>query len=258
MKASSAWSLVGAGLLFLAVVLIVRAGGLAEEKGREEARAYAKAREAFPREAKSDSSRTESKSQRAPESAENPRARLNQIHMEGTYEHNLMRSMLGPFDPAELRRVAEDPQRDERRFLELLLRAAAERDPSFRDLLGRPALRQDPQAELGLLTYAFSITRNREALEKILKLHTETPPENRTWDSNEIMALAVIDEWDLTRKALVAHQLSGDGSGGDAKYAFWLRRRYLFPQDKSFPQSYEEFTRQMREAQLKNDPDGGR
>jgi hypothetical protein len=250
MKRSSIWSLVAAALLVVAAVWVIQG------KGAEEAAGSNRESSAGTSETKSETTRPQARKRETRMARKPANDAVENIRVKDTYENRLAGDLLRPFDPEELRRLAEDPGRSGRRFLELLLRAAADRDASFRHLLDRPELRDDPQAELGLLTYDYAVTGNREALEKILKLHVEAPVGRRTWDSNEIMALAVIGEWDLTRKALVSHCLSGDGSGGDAQYAFWLKRRFLFPRDPGFPQTFEAFGKEMLEEQKKNDPRG--
>ena len=251
MKRSSIWSMVAAALVLVAAEWVIRGDGPEPaEAGSDRDRGTG------ARETKSETTRTEARTRETRAATKPAKDPVENIRVKDTYENRLAGDLLRPFDPEELKQLAADRGRNERRFLELLLRAAAERDASFRHLLDRPDLREEAQAELGLLTYDYAITGNREALEKILKLHVEAPEGRRTWDSNEIMALAVIGEWDLTRKALVSHCLSGDGTGGDAQYAFWLKRRFLFPRDPGFPQTFEAFGKEMLEEQKKNDPQG--
>lgn len=252
MKASSIWSLIAAALLAVAVLFIARGIGTGEE-----APADAKpAGGAGARESKSEGARPEAKARETREVRKTD-SRVENIRVDGTYESNLVGDMLLPFDPEELKQLAAQPGRDQRRLTELILRAAAEKDGSFGDLPGREELRGDPAVETALLIYDYAVNGNGGALQKVLQRHDEAADGNRrSWDTNEIWALSYIGEWELTRQALASRLLSGDGTGGDARYAFWLRRRFLFPQDKSFPDTYEAFQEEIIAAQKANDPEG--
>lgn len=167
----------------------------------------------------------------------------------GSYESNLVGDLLKPFDQQSLVQLAAHPETDTGgQLVRLILRAGAEKDAKFQYLLGQKELRQDAEVDLALLAYDYSVNGNKKALESILARHiSESNP--RSWDSGTVMVLAYVDEWNLSKKALESHVLSGDGAGGDARYLFWLRRTYLFPSNKQFPDDYENFTTEMREQQ---------
>jgi hypothetical protein len=255
MKQSSVWSLIAAGLIALALLWAVGGSGSAGDEAKVERKNPGAE---FARESKSGALRSETrKRERERKQKKATQYKVENILVEGTYEFNLTRNLRGPFDPEELLGFAAEPGKDPRRLMELLLRAAADKDGRFLDLLQRPELRGEPEVELGLLTYDYAVTKNPAALEAILNLHYEEPGRyRRSWDTNVIMALSYIGEWDLTKQALESRLLSGDGTGGGARYAFWLRRRHLFPNDKSFPETYEQFQEEIIAAQKSNDPGG--
>lgn len=161
-----------------------------------------------------------------------------------TYESNLVGDLLKPFDQQALVQMAANPEADTGgQFVDLILRAAAEKDAKFQYLLGKKELRKDPTVDLALLAYDYSVNGNQKALESILMRHVNAPPP-RGWDSNTVMVLAYVNEWNLVKKVLGTSELSADGSGGDAHYAFWLTRIYLFPSNRQFPDDYKKFSTQ--------------
>ncbi len=169
---------------------------------------------------------------------ENP---INQIFFEDTYENNLVGDLVEPFDGKELRELADQPKgkRDDRRLADLILRATGKKDASFRDLIARDDLRGARHVDIALDAYDYAVTGNIKAIERIIVKHEENVEKGKgSWDSDAVWALGYVDEWDLTLKALQAHPLSGDGSSGPSRYAFWLRRRFLFPRLPDFPKEY--------------------
>ena len=171
---------------------------------------------------------------------------LEEAYKEDTYESRLARGVLEPYDDRSLVLMAEKPIQDTRVFSDLVLRAAAEKDAKFKYLLERKDLREDSRVSFALDAYDYNVNGNRAALELILASQVNNQP---GWDSNEVWALSCIDEWDLTKKALEARIMSGDGTGGDARYAFWLKRRILFPNSKAFPKDYQKFQEDLYEQQ---------
>jgi hypothetical protein len=182
---------------------------------------------------------------------------IAKMREKGSYESNLVGDLLKPFDQQALVQMAADPEADTGgQFVDLILRAAAEKDAKFQYLLGKKGFRKDPTVDLALLAYDYSVNGNQKALESILSRHiNEAAP--RIWDSNTVMVLAYVNEWDLVKKALESHVLSADGSGGDARYAFWLTRIYLFPSNKQFPDNYGKFSTEIEEQQEIAEQDGG-
>lgn len=161
-----------------------------------------------------------------------------------SYESNLVGDLLKPFDQQALVQMAAHPETDTGgQFVRLILRAGAAKDAKFQYLLAQKKLRKDPEVDLALLAYDYSVNGNQKALESILSRHSnEASP--RSWESATVMVLAYVDEWDLSKKALGSHFLSGDGAGADSKYAFWLTRIYLFPSNRQFPDDYKKFSTQ--------------
>lgn len=170
---------------------------------------------------------------------------LANIWVENTYEHRLVEELLAPFDRKKLRELVDDPGKDARRFAELILKAAAECDESFRDLLDRPELREDDNVAIALDTYDYAVNNNGEALDRILKGQIALAKENRGGDTDQLWALGHVNEWDKIPALFQEYRWNGDGAGGDAQYAFWLKRMYLYPGNKRFPSTQEEFYQQI-------------
>lgn len=166
---------------------------------------------------------------------------VRQIWIKDTYESNLIGHIIKPFEEKEVRELLSDKEngRDDHRLTMLILRAAGDRNRSIQDLLDREDLRNAPTHANALDAYEYALTENKEALERILARHKTLVEKGiGSWDSDEIWALAYVDEWDIILKALQADPLSGDGASGPSRYAFWLARRYLFPSHPTFPREY--------------------
>ena len=134
------------------------------------------------------------------------------------------------FDPAELRHFAEMEQRDfdaNRRLWMLIVRAGLEKDRSIRKLLSNKELRaSDTSVDLALSAYDYMINQDETALDHILAfLATERVGE----DTNTIIILSAINEWDRTIKAFKKHFYVVDGAGGANYRGFMAVRRYLYP-----------------------------
>ena len=169
-----------------------------------------------------------------------------------TYEANLLGDVQKPFNPDALVELAKYPERDSGGELgDHILRAAAEKDARFRYLLEQENLREDPDLELVLSAYDYAVNGKQKSLEKILARHRKVPG---SWDSDTVWVLGYIDEWNLTKKALGSRVLSADGAGGDARYAFWLRRRYFYPHNPRVPDNYEKFCREISDLQQRANP----
>ena len=174
---------------------------------------------------------------------------LAMIKKKGSWESNLVGDLLKPFDHRTLVRMAsQHPNIDERELADLILRAAAEKDVRFRYLLDQKELRKDINVDLALHALDYSVNGNQKALEAILSRHVDAV-DQESWESLTVLVLAYVDEWNLVKKAIESRRLSADGAGSDAQYAFWLRRRYLFPSNKQFPDSFETFSSGVMEQQ---------
>lgn len=132
-----------------------------------------------------------------------------------------------PFDQAELTALLAEPAKNPRRLMWLIHRAGAERDSRFRYLIDLPELRDQGTLELAVAAYDYSVNGNQKSLDFILTNHSAQEPGS---DSDSVVALSFINEWDLTIAAFEAHFAQGtDGAGGEALRSFWHRREYLFP-----------------------------
>ena len=170
---------------------------------------------------------------------------LAKMREKGTYESNLVGHLLKPFDSQLLIQLASNPEADtEEKLATLILRAGAEKNARFQYLLEQKELRKRPGIDLALFAFDYSVNGNQKALESILSRHVNGAGQ-RSWDSETVMVLAYVNEWNLTKKALGSHVLSADGAGGDARYAFWLTRRYFFPANNQFPDDYQGFIKEI-------------
>jgi len=135
-------------------------------------------------------------------------------------------SLKDPFDPRELRRLAESPSDDDRRLMLLILRAGIEKDKSFQDLLKRPDLRRIEHVDLALSGYDYMLNTSETALDHILAY---LAAEDIGADSDAIVVLQAIDEWDRSIRAFRKHFIRTDGAGGSCKVGFQTTRAYLYP-----------------------------
>lgn len=142
-------------------------------------------------------------------------------------ESELEFAPLPHFDQEELERMARSSVKDRRRMADLIHRAAAEKDRRFLYLLNQPDLREEPAMDLALAAYDYSVNENWKALDHILEIHARQDPGS---DSDSIVTLSYLDEWNRTVEAYHRHFAQGtDGAGGDAMRSFWERRKRLFP-----------------------------
>jgi len=133
------------------------------------------------------------------------------------------------YRPGELRKLADAKDRDpaeRRRMLWLILRAAGEKDPQFRDLVGRRDLRRDHELDLALAGYDYAANANGKALDFILKEDAKLP---RGGDHTTIQVMAFLDEWEKTPPVIRTHEAHADGTGGTAVRSFWMTRNHFFP-----------------------------
>lgn len=135
-----------------------------------------------------------------------------------------------PFKPEELKQLAAKPLSEDRNrdLKRLILRAGAEKDASFRYLLDQPELRKDEEVNLALIAYDYSVNGNTKALDDLL---ARLAKEKVGSDSIVVAALAFVDEWDRVPKAVAAHFVHADGSGGEFKSFSEAWKAYLFPRN---------------------------
>ena len=134
------------------------------------------------------------------------------------------------FSTEELRALSEKPQRsraENRRLMLLLLRACIEKDHRFQDLLNRPARREPTNVDLALSAYDYMLNGKHSSLDRIL---AELATEDIGADSDTIVVLSVIDEWDRTIKAFRKHFIHTDGAGTTAMVKFKATRAHLYPE----------------------------
>jgi hypothetical protein len=133
------------------------------------------------------------------------------------------------YDPKELSALAEKPSRDSgdnRRMMELILQAAAKSDKSFESLLKRKELREANNVDLALLAYEYNLNKSETALNRIL---AQLATEDIGADVDTTLALAFIDEWDLSIRAFRKHFVRTDGAGGLNHAFFCSTRAFLYP-----------------------------
>lgn len=186
-----------------------------------------------------------------PETKANPVEAL--LRKEGSYEYNLVgKRLLRSFDAELLTHLAKHPEENEKfdyQLVDIILRAAVEKNAKFQYLLKNEKLRKDYEA--ALLAYDYNLTGNHQALETLLARFRKEAKERRSWELAILGSLSAVNEWKLIKDALGSVALSADGAGGDGRYAFWLRRRYFFPDNKSFPADYQTFCKEIDELQGK-------
>ena len=136
-------------------------------------------------------------------------------------------SLKEPFDPKELRKLADDPDSDDRRLMLLILRAGIEKDQSFQDLPKKPELRKHMNVDLALSAYDYMLNKSATALDHIL---AQLAIEDIGADSDTIVVMQVLDEWDRTIRAFRKHFIHTDGAGGGCKVGFMTTRAYLYPE----------------------------
>lgn len=185
----------------------------------------------------------------------------------GSYEYNLVgRRMLRPIDEELLKRLVAHPEEtvDHDFILSTwLLRIAAEGDLKYRWLPDSKELRKGGgpgREEISdiLLAYDHNVNGNQKALEVLLNRLRKSMKDKRSWSVPPLHALAAVNEWDRCRRALGSHRLSADGAAGDERYGFWLRRRNFFPNQKSFPDNYQRFCRDLEQLQARAEQAGSR
>ena len=182
------------------------------------------------------------------------------LKTKNSYEYNLMgKRLLRPIDDGLLKLLAAQPEksRDHDYILTTwLVRIAAEADRKYLWLLDSKGLRSDGNPfneEIGaiLLAYDYNVNGNQKALDTLLGSLRKSMQEHGTWGLPQLFALAAVNEWDRCRQVFGSQELSADGAGDDERYGFWLKRRYFFPKNNSFPDNYAAFCRDLEQLQSK-------
>ena len=176
-----------------------------------------------------------------------------------SYEYNLVgEKLLRPLDEALLKRIVATPpdlefgKHDSNLLRYWLLRIAAEGDRKYLWLLDSKRLQKDDMSNHLLLAYDCNANGNQKALQTLLDRARKVMRDHGTWHGGPcLFALAAVNEWEQCRQELASHDLSADGAGDDERYGFWLKRRYFFPDNKSFPGNYAAFCRDLEQLQTK-------
>ena len=167
------------------------------------------------------------------------------LRKKGEYEYNLVgRRLLRPIDEVLFKRLAEHPEENADHDYPLsswIQRAGLEGGKKYLWLLEAEALREDPAFRADILAFEYNVTDKAEVLDKLLELVRKEVGDAGGWDNSDVLALSAVNEWKKTKELLVSLDLSADGAGGDAIYAFWLERRHFFPDNREFPKDYRTF-----------------
>ena len=148
----------------------------------------------------------------------------------GTVQLSKDYSLDEAFHPEELRALSKKSKRsssENRRLMFLVLRAAIEKDETFKDLLSNSAIREATNVDLALSAYEFMLNQDSSALDRIL---AELATEDIGADTDTIIVMSVMDEWDLTIRAFRKHFVHTDSAGGLSKAAFVSTRSSLYPE----------------------------
>ena len=176
-------------------------------------------------------------------------------------EYNLMgEKFLRPIDDGLLKLLAAHPEQSSDHDYILttwLTRIAAEADRKYLWLLDKKELQKDDLSNY-LLAYDYNVNGNQKALKTLLDRARKVMVEvGGTWGGGSYLcALSAVNEWDLCRQELASHSQSADGVGDSERYAFWLKRRYFFPDNKKFPDNYETFCFDLEQLQAKAEQAG--
>lgn len=133
-------------------------------------------------------------------------------------------------DHEELIRLTKIEKRDfdENRLLwQMIVHAGIENDDGLKELLNDKKLRaSDSSVDLAFSAYDYMINKDERALDHILAfLATERVGE----DTDTIIILSAINEWDRSIKAFKKHFYVIDGSGGANYDGFLAVRGALYP-----------------------------
>jgi len=134
------------------------------------------------------------------------------------------------FVPSELRRLAKLEKRDfvqNRLLWQMIVHAGLENDSSFRALIGNKELRgSNSSVDLAISAYHYMLDVDEKALDHILAfLETERVGA----DTDTIIVLSAIDEWDRSVRAFKKHFYVIDGAGGENYRGFFNVRSFLYP-----------------------------
>lgn len=180
------------------------------------------------------------------------------LRKKDSYAYNLVgERLLRPIDDALLKRLLEHPEENDQHDYVLhswLTRIAAESDRKYLWILEQEKRRYsgDPERKWIaniLLAYDYNVNGNQQAFETLLaQIRKEAHKDE--WAVWELFqALSAINEWNRCKDVFVIANPITDGAGGDEMYAFWLKRRYFFPDNKDFPDDFQVFLRELEELQ---------
>lgn len=130
-----------------------------------------------------------------------------------------------PFDPDELATLALTPEKDPRRLMWLIVYAGLEADQRFRYLLDSGELKKNDSLALALASYEYAIDQTEASLDFI----TAVMKREGGGDTNSLLVISYMDEWDRTAEAFRNHR-GGDGAAGEARGMFLGIRLYLYPE----------------------------
>ncbi|MFD2304626.1 hypothetical protein, partial [Roseibacillus ishigakijimensis] len=138
--------------------------------------------------------------------------------------------LVAPLDPEKLlQAVAEHESNDQNNdhLMWLILRAAIEKRQDYRPLLEVKKLRKTQNLRLALAAYRYNLEGREKVLDPIL---AQLATEEIGADTDSIVILSVLNEWDRSVRAFRKHFIRTDGTGGEAKRTFLATRAFLYPE----------------------------
>ncbi|SHI52520.1 hypothetical protein SAMN02745181_0315 [Rubritalea squalenifaciens DSM 18772] len=139
-------------------------------------------------------------------------------------------SLPSEYNPADLKTLAAKENRTGREnstLSRLILMAAVKKDASCADLLKDKELLKNEQIKLALAAYDYNLNQSRAALDTIFARMAIDPMGG---DVDSIVALGVVDEWDLSIRAFQKHFYHTDGAGAHCMRYFLKMRATLNPE----------------------------
>lgn len=150
------------------------------------------------------------------------------------------------YDPVDLKALAAKDKRNSREdftLMCLILMAATKKDASFAYLLKDSELPKKSHIKLALAAYDYNINQSREALDRIFAQLAIDPMGG---DVSSIMALSVVDEWDLSIRAFQKHFYHTDGAGAHCMRFFLKMRATLNPEKYASLQDLFKYSHQKQ------------
>jgi hypothetical protein len=135
------------------------------------------------------------------------------------------------FDPAKLRSLVKLETRSfdqNRRLWQMIVQAGLKKDTSIQDLVTNKKLRgSDSSVDLALSAYEYMINEDERALDHILAF---LATERVGADTDTIIILSAINEWDRSIRAFKKHFYVIEGTGAANYHGFLNVRRFLYPE----------------------------